>query len=679
MEYNSRTEKMVAAALAIQKENIQTVDPTIEVSQPGTSSEQDYNPTYYESGEDPFSSDDSRADPDFSGSSSSGSPASNNSSPISCSNVARKVLNSSQITKVGKKRLRFPEKWRKNVAKALRNNGKEYVSVSKDGKVRPARTIQPPCGDKCKLQCSKKFTEEDRNLLFTEYWNLGDLQRQRDFLATNMSLVQPKYQYKRDSSHRQQNHAFYFILNNQRIRVCKCFFKATLAINDRPIRTVAQKKLLAPTGQIIEPDKRGRHGKHPKLDAAIKDGVRNHINSIPRVESHYARSNTTKQFIEGGKTIADLHRDYLLLCEEKKIPSVNYNMYSKIFNEEFNLSFFVPKKDQCDYCTAFEQMTTQEKASQLEEYNQHHKEKTLAREEKERDKSSNKHVAVYDLQATLPCPKGETSNFYYISKLNVYNFTIFNLKTKDVECYVWHEGHAHRGADEIGTCVLKYLESINSSAELQGSEIDVVFYSDNCGGQQKNRFMLSAYLYAISHFKYIRSITHKYLITGHSQNEGDSAHSVIERQITRHLKSSAIYTPEQYYTLIRTAKKTGKPYKVTEMCYSDFFDLKNLVSQMEYNNFSKNTDNDAFKLSKDNLHTVFYKNSYTEEVYKQIIVRGPSRKKRDLSDDQNFIPEQAYKRKPGISEKKKDSLLSLFRNPRKQTVPRTYLDYYKNL
>nr|CAI5842730.1 unnamed protein product [Callosobruchus analis] len=527
----------------MQKENIQAADPNIEVSQPGTSSEQDYNRTYYESGEDPFSSDDSRADPDFSGSASSESPASNNSRPISCKNVARKVLNSSQ--------------WRKNVAKALRNTGKEYVSVSKKGKVRPARTIQPPCGDKCKLQCSKKFTEEDRNLLFTEYWNLGDLQRQRDFLTTNMSLVQPKYQYKRDSSHRQQNHAFYFILNNQKVRVCKYFFKATLAINDRPIRAVAQKKLLAPTGQIIEPDKRGRHGKHSKLDAAIKDGVRNHINSIPRVESHYARSNTTRQFIEGGKTIADLHRDYVLLREEKKLPSVNYNLYSKIFNEEFNMSFFVPKKDQCDYCTAFEQMTTEEKASQLEEYNQHHKEKTLAREEKERDKSSDKHVALYDLQATLPCPKGDTSNFYYISKLNVYNFTIFNIKTKDVECSVWHEGHAHRGADEIGTCVLKYLELINSSAELQGSEIDVVFYSDNCGGQQKNRFMLSAYLYAISHFKYtsIRSITHKYLITGHSQNEGDSAQSVIERQITRHLKSSAIYTPEQYYTLIRTAKK----------------------------------------------------------------------------------------------------------------------------
>nr|CAI5821986.1 unnamed protein product [Callosobruchus analis] len=645
----------------MQKENIQAVDPNIEVSQPGTSSEQDYNRTYYESGEDPFSSDDSRADPDFSGSSSSESPASNNSRPISCKNVARKVLNSSQITKVGKKRLRFPEKWRKNVAKALRNTGKEYVSVSKQGKVRPARTIQPPCGDKCKLQCSKKFTEEDRKLLFTEYWNLGDLQRQRDFLATNMSLVQPKYQYKRDSSHRQQNHAFYFILNNQKVRVCKYFFKATLAINDRPIRTVAQKKLLASTGQIIEPDKRGRHGKHPKLD-------------------------TTRQFIEGGKTIADLHRDYMLLCEEKKLRSVNYNMYSKIFNEEFNISFFVPKKDQCDYCTAFEQMTTEEKASQLEEYNQHHKEKTLAREEKERDKSSDKHVAVYDLQATLPCPKGDTSNFYYISKLNVYNFTIFNLKTKDVECYVWHEGHAHRGADEIGTCVLKYLELINSSSELQGSEIDVVFYSDNCGGQQKNRFVLSAYLYAISHFKYIRSITHKYLITGHSQNEGDSAHSVIERQITRHLKS-AIYTPEQYYTLIRTAKKTGKPYKVKEMCYSDVFDLKNLVSQMEYNNFSKNTDDDAFKLSglkicmvsKDNLHTVFYKTSYTEEEYKQIIVRGHSRNKRDLSDDQNVIPEQAYKRKSGISAKKKDSLLSLFKNPRKQTVPRIYSDYYKNL
>lgn len=42
----------------------------------------------------------------------------------------------------------------------------------------------------------------------------------------------------------------------------------------------------------------------------MKDGVRNHIKSIPRIESHYLRAQTTKEFIDGGKTIADLHRDY---------------------------------------------------------------------------------------------------------------------------------------------------------------------------------------------------------------------------------------------------------------------------------------------------------------------------------------------------------------------------------
>lgn len=62
-------------------------------------------------------------------------------------------------------------------------------------------------------------------------------------------------------------------------------------------------------------------------------------------------------------------------------------------------------------------------------------------------------VAVYDLQATMPCLRGDVSNFYYISKVNVLNFTITDLKTKDVYCNVWHEGHGNRGVNEIATCV----------------------------------------------------------------------------------------------------------------------------------------------------------------------------------------------------------------------------------
>jgi hypothetical protein len=39
-------------------------------------------------------------------------------------------------------------------------------------------------------------------------------------------------------------------------------------------------------------------------------------------------------------------------------------------------------------------------------------------------------LAVYDLQAVIPLPKGKCSDFYYSSKLNVLNFTIADLIKK---------------------------------------------------------------------------------------------------------------------------------------------------------------------------------------------------------------------------------------------------------
>ena len=59
-----------------------------------------------------------------------------------------------------------------------------------------------------------------------------------------MEPIQPKYQYVRVGGIRKKrnnNIAFYFRLNDQKVRVCKLFFKNTLDINDRPIQTVQEK------------------------------------------------------------------------------------------------------------------------------------------------------------------------------------------------------------------------------------------------------------------------------------------------------------------------------------------------------------------------------------------------------------------------------------------------------
>lgn len=67
--------------------------------------------------------------------------------------------------------------------------------------------------------------------------------------------------------------------------------------------------------------------------------------------------------------------------------------------------------------------------------------------------------------------------------------------------------------------------------------------------------MLAMFMYALSHMNNINSIHQKFLITGHTQHEGDSVHSVIERNIDRNLKFGPIYTTDQYVQTIRSAKK----------------------------------------------------------------------------------------------------------------------------
>jgi len=56
-------------------------------------------------------------------------------------------------------------------------------------------------------------------------------------------------------------------------------------------------------------------------------------------------------------------------------------------------------------------------------------------------------------------------------------------------------------------------------------------------------------------------ITHYYLEAGHTQNEGDYMHAVIEKASKR----ANVFNPAQWYTLASTAKKVGSSYVVNDM------------------------------------------------------------------------------------------------------------------
>lgn len=625
----------------------------------------------------------------------SNSSLSSDNDQLNTSSVDNNTLPES--ARKSRKRTRDPTKWKQNVAKNLRNSGKAYLSCTTKKNV-PARSIKEPC--KCRLKCSENINDTDRQTLFERYWAIGNINLQRSYIRSCMMEIRPKYKYTNAAKPRLPNNAFYFTVNSNKIRVCKTFFINTLGICDRQIRTI--KKKTDPQNFVSE-DNRGKHVSRKPIDVNLIESIKGHINSIPRIESHYLRASTSREYISGEKTIMDLWKDFDKLQKEEGKPSCDYWLYYNIFNKEFNIGFFQPKKDRCDLCVDYEMANPARKIDIQAKYDDHLKEKDLCRQEKRLDRQNIDETnicAVYDLQAVMQCPTGESSSFFYKSKLNCLNFTIVEMTKKSEEvkkgkktdkenvdeiraydnvyCYFWDEVQGKRGANEIGSSILDYLHLLNE--QNPNKTLHITFFSDNCCGQNKNKYITTLYSYAVSKFENIHSITHKYLVKGHTQNEGDNVHSLIEKEIKRNKKSGPLYTPYQYITLIKNSRKTGKPFNVKELTYDFFKDLKILQEKWGYN-FNEDVDKQniswnnvrVLKFCKTEPFVFLYKTSYTQNEFISVNMRN---KRKKMEGVDAIMVTKAYSQRLELSDRKKSDLRDLIN---KNLIPSYYADFYNSI
>lgn len=118
---------------------------------------------------------------------------------------------------------------KKNVQKKLRNEGKTYVSGS-NLKVVAARKLGVPCNEKCRLKCTSNITFDERRVIHEKYWEMGDLNRQREFIMIHIFSINPKYRPRLDSMG-SLNYGYNLEVNNVTIRVGKTMFMATLGIS----------------------------------------------------------------------------------------------------------------------------------------------------------------------------------------------------------------------------------------------------------------------------------------------------------------------------------------------------------------------------------------------------------------------------------------------------------------
>ena len=201
----------------------------------------------------------------------------------------------------------------------------------------------------------------------------------------------------------------------------------------------------------------------------------------------------------------------------------------------------------------------------------HLKEKEQARMFKQKKKKDSKHdptqIAVaFDYQKTLLAPCGEVSSFYYSLRLKTFNFTLTQLATGAHTCYVYSEEEAKKGSCEVASFLLCFLQDVKKRYRV------CTFFCDRCSGQNCNRQVFIALSYALQELQF-KEIGLNFLVTGHGQNENDSAHAKVETAS----KHSIVYTPLEWQSIIRNAlsKSCGNVDPVVAVDSKNIVDLKN--------------------------------------------------------------------------------------------------------
>lgn len=493
-----------------------------------------------------------------------------------------------------RERKRDPKKWKVNILKRKRHHGDEYTD--RNGKLHRARKVRVKknCATGCSFKCSSLISPVDREEINTKFWILGR-EKQQDYFAQTTKQSERESERKRIS--------YYLTVNGKQIRVCKDFYLETLDISQTRIKTYHKNK--DPSVGTPSPYRTGNNNK--KTSEAKLAEVHQHIQSFPRVESHYSRADSTCEYLDGGLSIRKMYRLYTEKQFGAASQPVHFKVYSNYFCQHFNIRFHKPKKDRCDKCEMFKSITQTGRATPEDnEANEKHvKSKEATRTERHRDTEIEDPatlVVSFDLENVFSLPKAEVSSFFYKRKLSVYNLTSIAHRSKRSYCTAWPETISGRSGNDIASSLLAHM---NGLIEDHPDTRHLILWSDSCVPQNRNSVMSVALQSLLEKHNFLETITQKFCEPGHSSiQDVDALHSSIERT----LAPFEIYSP---VTLVRHLK-TVRPQSRMQIKLSakkDFFDYQSVAKQFDYNRV-KYTQVKSLRYSKSQIAKVGYKSSF---------------------------------------------------------------------
>ena len=260
---------------------------------------------------------------------------------------------------------------------------------------------------------------------------MSSIEQRRQFVIDRVISASKKQSTTRENSRRSQTWLYFIDMESgQRIQICKTVFYNTLQVKEKFVRYALKASELG----VAKKDQRGKHAPIHKMSLDDKQRLRDHINMFPKVDSHYVRKDSKKQYISDTSnfnklTVMRMYQLYCQMCTSNDQRACSYEIYRREL-KDMNIAIHKPKKDQCKSCIAFgHKLSPTDK--DIEEHEVHLKRRKEAYNMKETMKKRaviyKKTIAfTFDLEAVLYTPCSKVSTLFYKRKLCTYNLTMFN-------------------------------------------------------------------------------------------------------------------------------------------------------------------------------------------------------------------------------------------------------------
>ncbi|XP_050497796.1 uncharacterized protein LOC126878976 [Diabrotica virgifera virgifera] len=374
----------------------------------------------------------------------------------------------------------------------------------------------------CKCDCLSKVGIENAKQEYDKFYEVSSYDAQRALICAMVQEGPIKRKRKQNST--KKMHSRVYNINGH--VVCKTFLLQTLRISSAKVDNALKSK------KRIEgvKDLRGRAGGKNKISEERLQEILEHIEQFPKYKSHYAREKTSSIYLRADTTLPIM---YDLYKQQVNNSPVSFSKYKNVFLTHFNFRRKPLKKDTCNLCDKLEILinnsATEEQVKCKTERDNHIDSAEEARQALNADRKRAKfdeqlEVLCFDMEKTLPLPRIPTNVVFYKRQLWLYNLGIHTAKHNKGHCYVWLEGEAGRGAQEVGSCLFRH---VLKARDMEACK-HLILWSDSCGGQNRNIKIVLMLNAIFDVHPLLERITLRLLTSGHSFLPNDTDFGDIE-------------------------------------------------------------------------------------------------------------------------------------------------------